>query len=133
MATIQDDLHVVESFAPHIVNWQLGTYDLSRLDPLLVDSAIEDLVRTLHDSNNVRLECVCQALYHGADSVFNVRVRALTKYLTVFFEPLPYWFFWGHRGFWRSTQRFHARDGVNLNNRLGNCVNIFVYFVMIVK
>jgi len=117
VATIQDDLHVVESFAPHIVILQLGTYDLSRLDPLLVASAIEDLVRTLHDSYNVRLVCVCQTLYRGADSVFNVGVRALTKYLKVFFEPLPYSFFWGHRGFWRSTQRFHARDGVHLNNR----------------
>ena len=54
MATIQDDLHVVESFAPHIVILQLGTYDLSRLDPLLVGSAIEDLDRTLHDSYNVQ-------------------------------------------------------------------------------
>jgi len=65
VATIQDDLHVVESFAPRIVILQLRTYDLSRLDPLLVGSAIEDLdlVRTLHDSYNVRLVCVCQTLH----------------------------------------------------------------------
>ena len=117
LATIQDDLPVVKSFAPHIVILQLGTNDPSRLDPLLVGSAIEDLVRTLHDSYSVRLVCVCQTLYRDADSVFNVRVRALTKYLKVFLEPLPYSFLWGHRGFWRSTQRFHARDGVHLNNR----------------
>jgi len=55
VATLQDDLHMVESFAAHIVILQLGTNDLSRLDPLLVGSAIEDLVRTLHDSYNVRL------------------------------------------------------------------------------
>ena len=99
VATIQDDLHVVESFAPQIVILQLGTYDLSRLDPLLVGSAIEDLVYTLHDSYNVRLVCVCQTLYRGADSVFNVRVGALTKYLKVFLEPLPYFFFLGPPGF----------------------------------
>ena len=117
MATIQDDLPVVKSFAPHIVILQLGTNDLSRLDPLLVGSAIEDLVHTLHDSYSVRLVCVYQILYRGADSACNVRVRALTKYLTVFLEPLPYSFLWGHRGFWRSTQRLRARDGVHLNNR----------------
>ena len=90
---------MVESYAPHIVILQLGTYDLSRLDPSLVGSAIEDLVRTLHDSYNVRLVCMCQTLYRGADSVFNVRVRVLTTYLKVFLEPLPYSFFWGHRSF----------------------------------
>ena len=87
LATIQHDLPVVESFAPHII-LQLGTNDLSRLDPLLVGLAIEDLVCTLHDSYSVRLVCVCQTFYRGADSVFNVRVRALTKYLKVFLEPL---------------------------------------------
>ena len=100
MVTIQDDLHVVESFAPQIVILQLGTYDLSRLDPLLVGSAIDDLVRTLHDSYNVRLVCVCQTLSRGGDlSVFNVLVRALTKYLKVFLKPLPYFFFLGPPGF----------------------------------
>ena len=105
LATIQDDLPVVKSFAPHIVILQLGTNDLSRLDPLLVGSAIEDLVRTLHDSYNVRLVCVCQTLYRGADSVFNVRVRALTKYLKVFLEPFPYFFFLGPPGFFGGLPR----------------------------
>ena len=105
MATIRNDLHVVESFVPQIVLLPLGTYDLSRLDPLLVGSAIEDLVRTLHDSYNVRLVCVCQTLYRGADSVFNVRVRALTKYLKVFLEPFPYFFFLGPPGFFFFIRR----------------------------
>ena len=105
MATIQDDLLVVESYAPHIVILQLGTYDLSRLDPSLVGSAIEDLVRTLHDSYNVRLVCMCQTLYRGVDSVFNVRVRVLTTYLKVFLEPLPYSFFLGPPEFFGGLPR----------------------------
>ena len=116
--TIKSDLHVIESFAPDIVVLQLGTNDLSRLDPLVVGSAIEDLVRILHDSHNVKLVCVCQTIYRGSDPAFNVRVRALTKFLKILLEPLPYSFFWGHRGFWNTTQRFLARDGVHLN-RLG--------------
>ena len=99
LATIQDDLPVVKSFAPHIVILQLGTNDLSRLDPLLVGSAIEDLVRTLHVSYSVRLVCKCQTLYRGANSVFNVRVRALTKYLKVFFGTTPLFVFMGPPGF----------------------------------
>ena len=55
MDTIKNDLHVVESFAPHIIILQLWTNGLSRLDLLMVGSAIEDLVRSLHDSYKVHL------------------------------------------------------------------------------
>ena len=90
---------MVESFVPDIVVLQLGTNDLSRLDPLVVGSTIEDLVCILHETYHVKLVCVCQTLYRGSDPAFNVRVRALTKFLKIFLEPLPYSFFWGHRGF----------------------------------
>ena len=99
--TIRCDLHVVESFAPHIVILQLGTNDLSHLDPLVAASAIEDLVGILYEN----------------DAAFNARVKALTKYLKVLLEPIPYCFFWGHRGFWNTSQRYFARDGVHLNKR----------------
>ena len=115
--TIEHDLHVVASFAPDIVILQLGTNDLSRLDPLVVGSSIEDLVRILYDKYNVKIVCVCQTLYREADPAFNARVRALTKYLKTFLEPLPYSFFSGHRGFWNTAQRFLARDGVHLNEQ----------------
>ena len=105
--TMQYDLPVVASFAPDIVILQLGTNDLSRLDPLVVGSAIEELVTILHDTYNVKLVCVCQTLL-GSNPVFNARVRALNSYVKTFQEALPYSFFWGHRGFWNSSQRFLA-------------------------
>ena len=100
--TMQYDLPVVASFAPDIVILQLGTNDLSRLDPLVVGSAIEELVTILHDTYNVKLVCVCQTLL-GSNPVFNARVRALNSYVKTFLEALPYSFFWGHRGFWNSS------------------------------
>lgn len=116
--TMRHDLHVVASFAPDIVILQLGTNDLSRLDPLVVGSSLEDLVRLLHDHFNVKVICVCQTIYRGADQVaFNVRVRALSKYMKTFLEPLPFSFLWGHRGFWNTTQTFLGRDGVHLNKQ----------------
>ena len=66
------DLPVVASSAPDIIILQLGTNDLSRLDPLVVASSIEELVTILHDTYNVMLICVCQTL---------LRVRALNKYV----------------------------------------------------
>ena len=115
--TMELNLHVVASFAPDIIVLQLGTNDLSRFDPLVVGSSIEDLVRILYDKYDVKVVCVCQTLHRGADPAFNVRVRALTKYLKTFLEPLPYFFFWGHMGFWNTTRRFLARDGVHLNEQ----------------
>jgi len=107
--TIQYDLPVIASFALDIVILQLGNNDLSQLDPLVMGSSIEELVTTLHDRYDIKIVCVCQTL-RGSDPVFNARVHALNKYL-------PYSFFWGHRGFWNSSQGFLARDGVHLNRQ----------------
>ena len=115
--TIEHDLHVVASFAPDIVILQLGTNDLSRLDLLVIGSAIEDLVRILYDKYNIQIVCVCQALYREANPASNARVCALTKYIKTFLQPLPYSFFWGHRGFWNTAQRFLACDRVHLNEQ----------------
>ena len=52
--TIRCDLHVVESFAPHILIIQLRTNDLSHLDPLVGASGIEDLVGILYEEHSVR-------------------------------------------------------------------------------
>ena len=106
--TIRCDLHVVESFAPHIVILQLGTNDLSHLDPLVAASEIEDLVSILYEEHSVQQICVCQTLIRKNDAAFNARVKALTKYLKVLPEPIPYCFFGG-------SQRYFARDGVHLN------------------
>ena len=63
--------------------------------------------------------CVCQTLIRENDAAFNARVKALTKYLKVFLKPIPYYFFVGYRGFWNTSQRYFARDGVHLN-KLGH-------------
>ena len=60
--TLQYDLPVVASSTPDIVILQLGTNDLSRLDPLVVASSIEELVTILHDTYNVELICVCHPM-----------------------------------------------------------------------
>ena len=114
--TLQYDLPAVASFAPDIVILQLGTNDLSRLDALVVGSSIEELVTILHDTYNVKLICVCQTLL-GSDPVFNMRVRVFNKHVETFLDAFPHVFFWGHRGFRNSSQRFLARDGVHLNRQ----------------
>ena len=63
--TLQYDLPVVASSALDIVILQLGTNDLSRLDPLVVASSIEELVTILHDKYNVKRLCVCHPILHS--------------------------------------------------------------------
>ena len=70
--------YMIASLAPDIVILQLGTNDISRLDPLVVGSSIEKLVITLYDTYNVKLIGVCQTLL-GSAPVFNTRVRAFNK------------------------------------------------------
>ena len=62
--TIQHVLHhcyiiVVASFQPHIVILQLGCNNLTSCEPVHVGSAIDDLVKLLHDVHGVRFICVC--------------------------------------------------------------------------
>ena len=68
----------------------------------------------------MRQICVSQTLNRENDAAFNTRVKFLTKYLKVPLEPIPCCFFEGHRGFWNTSQRYFARDGVHLN-KLGHC------------
>jgi len=107
---LQFDLPVVTSIAPDIVILQLGTNDLSRLDPLVVGSSIKELVTILHDTYNVKLICVCQTLL-GSDPVFNTRVRAFNKYVQTFLKALPYVFFWDIEAF-----GMHLRDSIGRGN-----------------
>ena len=116
--TIRHDLHVVQSVRPDIVIVQLGTNDLSSRPPLLVGSDLEDFVRLLHDSCGVQFVCVCQTIRRrSAKRSFNKNVDILTRYLRVVLEPIPYAFYWGHRGFWKARYNFLASDGVHLNSR----------------
>ena len=88
--TIRYDLHVVQSFAPHIVILQLGTNDLFHLGSLVTASAIEDLVGILYNEHSVQQISVCQTLNRKNDAAFNTRVKALTKYLKVLLMPIPW-------------------------------------------
>ena len=97
--TIRYDLQVVQSFVSHIVILQLGTNDLSHIDPLVAASEIEDLVSILYEEHRVQQICVCQTLIRKNDAAFNARVKALTKYLKVLPEPIPYCFFGGSQRF----------------------------------
>ena len=114
--TLHLDLNVIESFRPEIVIMQLGSNDLTDSDPLHVGPAIEDFVRLLYDTYDVKVVCVCQTIMRQGALVFNRKAKLLTKYLQVVLEPIPYAIFWRHRGIWRPTQNFYARDGVHLNS-----------------
>ena len=67
-------VRAVKSFAPIIVILQLGTNDLSHLDPLVVASAIEVLVGILYKEHDVQQICVCQTLNCKNDAALNARV-----------------------------------------------------------
>ena len=114
---IQYDTKVVRSKCPDIVIVQLGTNDLPFSTSLKVGSAIEDFVRLLHDSYGVKCVCVCQTIRRRSAKKFNEKVNTLTKYLRVVLEPIPYAFYWGHRGFWNAKANLLASDGVHLNSR----------------
>ena len=79
--TRQLDLGVVRSFAPDIVILQLGTNDLTALSAVETGSAIEDLVRLLYDSYNIKRICVCQTIYRENMPLFNNKANTLSKYL----------------------------------------------------
>ena len=114
---IQYNMKLVRSQCPDIVVVQLGTNDLSSNTSLKVGSAIEDFVHLLHDSYGVKCVCVCQTIRRRSGREFNEKVDTLTRYLRVVLEPIPYAFYWGHRGFWKAKTNFLASDGIHLNSR----------------
>ena len=113
---IRHDLGIVEKFAPEIVVIQLSTNGLSSLSAVETGSALEDLSRLLHESYGVQRVCVCQTIFRSNTLLFNRQVKLLTKYLKVVLEPIPYFLYWRHRGFWNCKSRFLTRDGVHLNH-----------------
>ena len=115
---VKYDLGVVKDFGPDIIILQLGSNDLVDSSALTVGSHLEDLVVLLHDHYKVDLICVCQTLRRSPSEVgFNKNVSLLTKYLKTVLEPIPYAFFWSHRGFWNTKSQFLSRDGVHLNGK----------------
>lgn len=108
----------MEDFGPDIVLLQLGTNDLPNSPAITVGSSLEHLVTVLHEEYKVDLICVCQTLRRSSsDVVFNSKVGLLTKYMKTVLEPIPYAFFWSHRGFWKTKGTYLLGDGVHLNGR----------------
>ena len=79
-------------------------------------SALDDLVKRLHETYNVRFIYVCQTLMRKDKLAFNRKAKKLTKYLRVVLEPVAYAKLWGNSGFWRPSQDFYLPDGVHLNS-----------------
>ena len=115
---LEYDLSVVKEFGPDIIILQLGTNDLVNSSPLTVGSSLEHLVTVLHDVYKVDLICVCQTLRRSSlEVLFNKNAGLLTRYLKTVLEPIPYAFFWSHRGFRKTKSAFLSQDGVHLNGR----------------
>ena len=116
---IHYDLEIVRQFSPDIVILQLGTNDISDrsiCSARTVCSQLEDLTKLLHEQFGVTVVCVCQTILRE-NAHLNVRIRTLTDYLCIVLQPLPFAFYWRHRGFWRTTKSFLLHDGVHLNQR----------------
>lgn len=105
-------MSAVQDFGPDMIILQLGSNDLVDSTALTVGSHLEDLVMLLHNLYKVDLICVCQTLRRSSlEVVFNKKVGLLTKYLKTVLEPIPYAFFWSHRGFWNTKSQFLSQDG----------------------
>ena len=88
--TLKFDTHVLHSFRPDIVIFQLGGNDLVTISTLHVGSALDEFVHYLHESCGVKLVCVCQTIRRDTAEAFNSKVDMLTRYLRVMLDPLPY-------------------------------------------
>ena len=108
------DLHVVESFKPHVVILELGTNDLIHLDPTTVGSSLEDLTQVLYFRYGVQRIVVCQTIFRDKAPAFNSQVTILNKYLEVVIPSLPHAYFWKHRRLWNSSKGIYLKDGVHL-------------------
>ena len=115
------DFNVVRQLVPDVIILELGSNDLVELSPQTVGSELESLVRELYEIDSVQFVVVGQVLRrHTPNSVeYNFKVGKLHQYLKVVLEPLPFCYYWRHRGFWKSKSELYLPDGVHLNN-LGN-------------
>lgn len=49
-------------------------------------------------------------------TAYNLNVTNLHLYFKALLEPIPYCFYWKHRGFWNSHKNIYLPDGVHLND-----------------
>ena len=113
---IKYDRCIVSSLSPHAVILEIGTNDLSDLQPEVVSSEIEELVRLLLGSYSVRVVGVCEVLPRVRASFFNAAALILNQYLRVVLDPIPNVFCWQHRGFSEPYRDPYLSDGVHMNS-----------------
>ena len=77
------------SLSPHAVILQIGTNDLSDLQPEVIGSEIEELVRLLLDSYAVRVIGVCEVIPRVCAPIFNDAALILNQYLRAVLDPIP--------------------------------------------
>ena len=109
---------MVCQLVPNVIILELGPNDLVELLPQTVGSELERLVRELYEIDSVQFVVVGQVLRgHTPNSVeYNCKVGKLHQYLKVVLEPLPFCYYWRHRGFWKSKSELYLPDGVHLDN-----------------
>ena len=85
---------------PDVIILELGSNNLVELSPQTVGSELESLVRELYEIDSVQFVVVGQVLRrHTLNSVeYNFKVGKLHQYLKVVLEPLPFCYYWRHRG-----------------------------------
>ena len=112
------DFHVVRQLVADVVILELGSNDLVEFSPQTVGSELESLVRKLYEIDSVQFVVEGQVLRrHTPNSVeYNCKAGKLHQYLKVVLEPLPFRYYWRHRGFWKSKSALYLPDGVHLNN-----------------
>ena len=115
------DLNIIRRLSPDIIVLKLGSNDLNKLPAQAVGSELEISVRYLHDEFNEKSIVVCQVIRRHSPqcAAYNVKVTKLHLYLKSVLEPIPYCFYWRHRGFWNPRGNIYLPDGVHLND-LGN-------------
>ena len=113
---------MVRQLVPDVIFLELGSNNLVELSPQTVGSELESLVRELYEIDSVQFVVVGQVLRrHTPNSVeYNCKVGKLHQYLKVVLEPLPFCYYWRHRGnlFCCSLKRHFLS---NKKKKTGNC------------
>ena len=84
---------------PDILILEIGANDLNEMQPKVVGSKIQDLVKLLHKQYGVKVVAVSASINRRNQGIdFNQKVDVLNQYLHVVLEPLAFAFFFSHRG-----------------------------------
>ena len=94
---------------------EIGTNDLDRLCPEVVDSQTEELVRLLSDNFLVLVIGVCEVLSRVNAPFFDSAASIFNHYLCGVFEPIPNVSCWRHRGFNNPSAHPYLPDEVHVN------------------